>query len=630
MASIFNTLNIGYSGLSTAQVGINTTGHNISNAENEGYTRQRVITSAATPLSTSAGNVGNGVEIQDIKRVFDNFVFDRYNGVSADKENSDFQRQTLEELSTYFPEIDGVGIKSDLAEYYNMWQTFADNPDNDSIKVALAKQTQTLTQHITQTQNQVLNLQKQVNNQLAANVNEVNDLAKQLADLNVSIDTAESGGGFSANDLRDKRNVIERSLSKLIGAKVTQGQLKSNIQIDSNSNTRTGSYTVSVNGFNIVDGNTFHPLKISNEGNKFGFYKVSYERQDGTLIPMEEKINGGKIGAILNLRGGPVDTTSGMPTDGILQTVSADLDAFAKGLIESTNNIYAKGSRTKMESNVINLNPNSSLVSSNQNVKTGSFDMIVYDIDGNEVAKRTINIDAATIMGDNPPGTAPLNSIQGQIEANKDDNGDGNANNDINSYIKFNYTPSANGDTKLELNMDTSAAFKGYTFAVVDNLPSGKFASGTNFSGAIGLGRYFDGTNARDIKLNDDFSNNPTSLHAGYSSNAGDNRVALDMVQQQFESYDFNVDNNKYNTTTYGMFDITSTFVGSTTNSAITKNETVSTQFNATQLEYNSITKVSIDEEMTNLIKYQTSYGAAAKVITTVDQMMQTLLGIKQ
>jgi len=294
MASIFNTLSIGYSGLSAAQVGINTTGQNITNAENEGYTRQRVVTSAANPLMTSAGDVGNGVKVQDIKRVFDNFVFDRYNKVSADKEYSDFERQTLEELSTYFPEIDGVGIKADLAEYYNMWQTFADNPDNDSIKVALAKQTETLTQHITQTQNQVLNLQMQVNDQLGANVNEVNSLAQQLADLNKSIDIAESGGGYSANDLRDKRNVIEKSLSKLIGAEVNQGQLESNIQIDSNSNTRTGSYTLSVNGFNIVDGSTYHPLHIEKDNNRYGFYELSYERQDGTLIPMEEKVNGGK------------------------------------------------------------------------------------------------------------------------------------------------------------------------------------------------------------------------------------------------------------------------------------------------------------------------------------------------
>ncbi|ADN09630.1 flagellar hook-associated protein FlgK [Sulfurimonas autotrophica] len=626
MASIFNTLSIGYSGLSTAQVGINTTGHNIANAENEGYTRQRVVTSAANPLITSAGDVGNGVEVQDIKRVFDNFVFDRYNSISSDKEYSDFERQTLEELSTYFPEVDGVGIKADLAEYYNMWQTFADNPDNDSIKVALAKQTETLTEHITQTQNQVLNLQMQVNDQLSANITEVNSLAQQLADLNISIDTAESGGGYSANDLRDKRNIIEKSLSRLIGAEVNQGQLESNIQIDSNSNTRTGSYTLSVNGFNLVDGNTFHPLHIEKGTNPYGFYELSYERQDGTLIPLEEKINGGKIGAIFNLRGGAIDTTSGMPTDGVLQNVVADFDAFAKGLIESTNNLYAKSARSKMESNNINLNPASSLVSSSLNINPGSFDMIVYDIDGNEVAKRTIDINAATSMS----GVSGSNSIQGQIIANKDDNSDANANNDIDDYINFNYTPSATGDTKLELSMDTLAESQGYTFAIVDNLLDGKFASGTNFAGAIGLGSFFEGTNARDIKLNSQYSNNPTGLHAGYSSNAGDNRVALDMVQQQFESYKFKVSNEEYDATTYGMFDITSTFVGISTNSAITRNETVSTQFNATEMEYNSITKVSIDEEMTNLIKYQTSYGAAAKVITTVDQMMQTLLGIKQ
>ena len=236
MASILNSLNIGYSGLNAAQVEINTTGHNISNAEVEGYTRQRVITAAATPITSRPGQVGNGTNVEDIKRVFDNFVFDRYTSVSADKEYSDYGRQQLETLSTYFPEIDGVGIKADLAEYYNMWQTFSDNPDNDAIKVALSKQSVTLTQHIKQTQDQVLGLQDQINDQLSVNINEVNDLASQLADLNIQIDTAEAGGGYSANDLRDKRNVLEKSLSRLVGSNVNSGQLTANIQVNSNSN----------------------------------------------------------------------------------------------------------------------------------------------------------------------------------------------------------------------------------------------------------------------------------------------------------------------------------------------------------------------------------------------------------
>jgi len=627
MASLFNTLSIGYSGLSAAQVEINTTGHNITNAEVDGYTRQRVMTSAAIPLKTQPGQVGNGTQVQDIKRVFDNFVFDRYSSVSSDKEYSDFEKQTLNELSTYFPEIDGVGVKADLAKFYDAWQTFADNPDNDAIKVNLAKQTETLTQHIAQTQDQVSGLQKQVNDQLAVNVDEVNSLAKQLADLNTSINTAEAAGGYSANDLRDKRNVIERNLSRLIGANVKEGQIQSNIKVDSNSNTSTGSYTLSVNGFNIVDGNTYHPLKISKDNNQYGFYSISYERQDGQLIPMEEKITGGKIGSILNLRGGTLDTTSGMPVDGVLQKVVTDLDAFSKGLIEGTNNLYAQSAATSMQSNSVNIGPSDSLVNSTLNIKPGAFNVIVYDIDGNEVAQRKINIDYATSMS----GGTGTNSVEAQIKANKDDNNDANGNNDVDDYLTgFNFQTAANGDLRLELAMDPQSEAKGYTFAIKDELPDGKYASGSNFAGALGLGRFFDGNSAQNIKLTDSLNNNPTKLDAGYSSVAGDSRLALNMVQQQFESYNFQVGNQKYNTTTYGMFDVTATYVGTETNAAISRNETVSTQFNSTQQEYNSVSKVSTDEEMTNLIKYQTSYGAAAKIITTVDQMMQTLLGIKQ
>ena len=101
------------------------------------------------------------------------------------------------------------------------------------------------------------------------------------------------------------------------------------------------------------------------------------------------------------------------------------------------------------------------------------------------------------------------------------------------------------------------------------------------------------------------------------------------MIQHQFEEYKFDVGDKTYNTTAYGMFDILVTEVGTATNAAISSSETTSTQFNAIQMEYFSTSKVSTDEEMTNLIKYQTSYGAAAKVISTIDQMMQTLLGMK-
>lgn len=626
MASIFNTLNIGYSGLNAAQVGINTTGHNIANAENEGYTRQRVVIAAATPISSQSGQTGNGAEVTDIKRVFDNFVFDRYTSISADKEYSDFQTKTLEQLSTYFPEIDGVGIKADLAEFYNMWQTFADNPDNDAIKVALAKQTEGLTEHIKETQEQVVSLQTQVNDELMVNINEVNSLAKEVAELNRAIDVGEAGGNYTANDLRDKRNVAERSLARLIGSDVNVGQIQSSIQIDSSSNSVTGSYTLSINGFNVVDGGTYHPIHASNENNSAGFYELSYERQDGVLIPLEDTINNGKIGSLLDLRGGSIDSTTGVPSDGILQNTISELDSFANGLIESMNNIYASSNTIRMESNILDISETDSLVTSPLNVKSGNFDIVVYNIDGEIASRRSIEINVATVM----TGAAGTNSIEGQISAQNDDNADSNANNDIDDYINFNWATYASGDKAVEFTMDPLSESQGYTFAIVDTLADPTFSSGTNFAGALGMSRYFDGDSASDIKLNNSLALNPTIISAGKTPSAGDNSIALDMIQHQFESYTFDVGSKSYETTTYGMFDILATEVGTATNAAILRNETVSTQFNATQLEYFSTSKVSVDEEMTNLIKYQTSYGAAAKIITTIDQMMDTLLGIKR
>ena len=626
MASLMNSLGVGYSGLNAAQVGINTTGQNVSNAETDGYSRKRVIQSAATPLKLAPGNVGNGVEIQNIERVFDNFVFRKYTGTFSDKENSDFMKKTLDELSTYFPEVNDVGIKADLKEYYNLWQRFADNPNNDSVKIALAQQTQTLTDHIKALHSQIFDMQKRLNNELKVNIDEVNRIASQIAEVNKKIDAVEAGGAYTANDLRDKRSVLERDLSRLIGAKVTVKSLTSDIKVDPSSNKATGGYNLHINGFNIVDGATFHPLKLDNSKSPDGFYDLFYERQDGVLIPMEQKVKGGKVGAILSLRGTHTDA-SGMPVDGVVQKTYSQLDAFASTLISSTNNIYAKVGTSVMTSKSLDFTPTEPLVNVTQDIKEGSFSVLVYDTDGNVVAKRAINIDASTTLTQRT--TPNGNSIEEQIAAQKDDNGDGNALNDIDDMINFAGPSSSNGN-KLQLSLKPEYQNQGYRFAIEDNLRDDTFDSGTNFAGSLGLNRFFDGTDAQDISLTSSIKNDPTSISAGASEIIGDSSVALAMVQHQFEKYDFHINQETYNDTVYGFFDTTATNVGIQAAKAATYNDTVTAQFNAVEQEYESISKVSIDEEMTNLIRYQTAYGASAKVISTVDQMLNTLLGIKQ
>jgi len=613
MASIFNALHIGYSALNAAQIAIDTTGHNISNAETEGYSRQRVVTSAAYPISIDPGQRGNGVQITEIARVFDSFVFNRYTTSAQNKEYSDSLKKNLEELSTYFPEIDDVGIKNDMQNYFDMWQSLANNPSNSSLKVALAQQAETLSQHVLETRSQIAGLQGSLNEQIKVNIDEVNRIAEQIAGLNKSINEEEAGGLNNANDLRDQRSLLEMTLSKLIGSKVLVGQVESRNDINSNIAIQDGSYTIQVGGFNLVDGHSFHPIGVDNLGNANGYNDLYYERQDGVKIPFASNITGGKVGAMLELRGSIIGD-NGEFEDGFLQETLNNLDTFARGMIESTNNLYAQSATSTMRTNTLSFGSTDALMNTDENFNTGTFDVVVYDIDGNEVGRRSITINDTTVMEDSP---LTANSIIGQMRASVDDNSDNNALNDIDDML----TPGFASNV-FQINLSSSYASQGYTFAIEDQ--------GTNFAGVTGVNRFFDGYDAKTMDLNTNLKNDPTLIKGHKSPAEGDNQTALDMVELQFSSVMFKNGNDTTSDTVYGYFDSLVTKIGTKTNSAILSNDSITAQYNAVKQEYDSVSKVSIDEELANLIRYQTSYGAAAKIITTIDQMMTTLLGIKQ
>jgi flagellar hook-associated protein 1 FlgK len=637
--SLFNSLGIGYSGLDVSQVGISVTGQNIANAETEGYVRQRVIQRAANPVGISPGMQSTGVRVADIERVFDNLTFERFVDVSATKSSSDYMKEKLEVLSTFFPEIDEVGIKTDLHKYFDMWQALADSPDSTAIKVALAQETQNLTEHIHSTREQIRDLQEKVNGEVGAVIDQVNNYAKEIASLNKAIDEVEADGADHANDLRDRRDNLELKLSELINAKVLEGQIPPDSGFKGQEQYREDgksygvhSYTIQVAGFNIVDGGTYHPIGSTEGTNQLNFHELYYEMQNGNKIPMEDEIIGGKLGAILDIRGRRPNEVTGVPDDGVLQDTINQLDTFAQGLIEATNNIYAQSATNIMQSNDLNIEPNDPLASSDYNVNQGSFSLVVYDVDGNEVAARDIFINETTtletsfnvLLNDDQSTTG--NSIKEQIEAVKDDNGDNDTTNDVDSYLNATFT-----DGQFAINVEATKKSLGYTFAIVDKSSTG-IDGGTNFAGALGMSRYFDGDDAKNITINSTLQDDPTQIQS-YSVNVkGNNDIALAMVQLQFDDINFHeigTDGDITRDNVYGYFDKLVTWVGSTTEAAITTNNTVTAHYSAAQKEYESVSGVNIDEELTNLIKYQTAYGASAKVITTVDQMMTTLLGIK-
>jgi flagellar hook-associated protein 1 FlgK len=611
MSSIFNALHIGYSGLKTSQVAIDTVGHNIANAENPYYTRQRVEINPKTPLNTDPGDVGLGVKVTQIVRIHDEFVYKRLKDSSASSEYNQLRQDTLDQVSAYFPEIDQNGIYNGIQDYFNAWNDFAKNSDDSSLKINLAEQTKIFTSIIRETRDKLEDIQRSLDDRLKTDIDEINRIGKDIAELNARINADEAAGN-NANDLRDQRDKLELTLSKLIDIAVSKGDVNTDATINMDLRESGSDYYLSIGGSSFVDGTTYHPITLDKPGENSKFNNIYYERQDGQKFEITNYIKTGEVGAILSLRGSEYDKNLGKFTNGDIQKIIDELDSFANSLVVNTNNLYASHATTIMDGNV-QIDPEETISRSDLPINEGSFYVKVYDIDGNEVAKREITITKDMTFDD----------IANQFSKDVDDNGDNFSTNDIDDYI------TANASNIFQITMNTDKANSGYTFAIEEKDPDNP----TLFAGALGLERFFDGNDAVDISLESSLSRDSSKIAGNTAPIAGDNRLANSMVELQYKKVDFYVNTTQepYATDTFsGFFRMSVSGVADVTASAHTMNETSKALLNSVIDEFDSISKVDIDEEMTNLMKYQTGYQASAKVITTIDQMIQTLLGMKQ
>ncbi len=616
--SLFSTLNTGVSGLNSASLSIATTGHNIANANNEYYTRQRVLTSASIPMRTTPGDVGTGVRIDTIARIHDEFVYNRLKQSSNMLSYTSYSQQRLQEVARYYPDLQDVGIQKDITNYYNAWNDFSSNPSEGAQKINLIQNAKTMASNINHARDKTRDLQNSINDELKTNVDELNRIGEQIAKINVEISRVESLDQNRANDLRDQRDHLELTMSKLIDFSVFKGVMVTENVMDANLTDRGKDYHLNISGFSFVDGATFHPIVIDNSKNESAYYSIYHEQQDGRRIEIATALSGGKIGAMLDLRGRTIKE-DGYPRDGVLQSYIDDLDTFAKTLIVETNNIYGQSAQESMTSSLLkNLDPQTPLVNHDTSIQRGNFDVIVYDAQGKEIARKTIEINPLTTMND---GTE--DSIVGQFNRNTDDNGDNNATNDLDDFFFANYSYDITSkEGILSFTPKSEYAQSGYTIAVEDK--------GTNFSGTVGMSRFFDGDSAQNIKVDSEIMNDPSKLQGFDAPISGNNIVANAMVQMQYDKLTFyRANGTQASESIEGFYRFVTVRIATDTESIGRNNDTNQALFNTVHSEYQSISGVSVDEELIDLMKFQTAYSANAKVITAIDQMLDVLLGIK-
>ncbi|AQW86268.1 flagellar hook-associated protein [Campylobacter pinnipediorum subsp. caledonicus] len=624
MANIFMSLNTGVSGLNAAQVQISTTGNNIANADSTYYTRQRVVQTSAISLYNVEGGVGTGTQVETTVRIHDEFTYARLKSASSNLENTAFKQRIMQELAQNFPDLQDSGISRDMTNYFNAWNKFASNPNDSAQKLNLINMTSVFTKGISRTATKLDDLQAEVDRLMKINVEEVNKIGEQIANLNKEIRRVESGADsgikVNANDLRDKRDELELALSKLINIDTFKSDLKSNTRVDSGITDEGRFYNLNIGGVSIVDGVNFHPLVMNKADSKGQFTGIFYEMQDGRLIKMEDKIYNGKIGAQLDLRGRHYDPLAQKFTEGSVQKYIDNLDTLAKTIIHNTNNIYAQSAVEISNTKEFDfLENDKTLMNFSKDVQNGTFDVIVYDNTGKEIAKKTIDVNGTTTMNDLTYG----NSIMHDFNSNSDDNNDNNMSNDVNDYFEasYFYDKLSNKGTFAVIPKQTKGL---YSIAFVDH--------GTNVPGVLGLNRFFDGERARDMAINSDFISDHTKLRAYSKPVSGNNDVANKMVQLQYDKlkfYSHGIAQDRDDTID-GYYRFLTTDIASDTEANNNFNETNTSLFKTAEQEFQSISGVDTNEELTNLIRFQASYGAAAKIVTTVNQMLETLLTLKQ
>ena len=301
LRSTFAGLNTMYRGVTTNRLSLETTGHNMTNSNVDGYSRQSLNQAAVMPDTIYANGtrqfVGSGVDSLSITRARDVYADKQYWREYADQEYAKTRQTNYQKLEAIFNDSDDTGLQNSLLRFYQSWVDMSKEASNTSERVAVIEQAGILVDRVKASGKQ---LQQQITSQyddIKINVEKVNSITDQIIQLNKSIMAAESAGG-SANDLRDKRDNLADQLSGFMSISVSE-------------NKENSMYTIVSNGASIVNGITKLDLTVGpvyDDGRQPGIPNAKYGITD-------YNIEIGDTGVIFD----PLSGTLKAETDAILE-----------------------------------------------------------------------------------------------------------------------------------------------------------------------------------------------------------------------------------------------------------------------------------------------------------------------
>ncbi len=220
--SIMGSLYVGVSGLQTSQNALNTTAHNVSNAENAGYVRQQVM-QATNVYNTISHNkdavsdqqVGLGVVYAKTRQVRDVFLDNTYRMEAGRQGFYEVSVDVLDEIQSLLDEMNGKSFHEAINDLWVSVQELAKDPSSAVTQGLFVEKCSEFLSRGQSVYDGLVDYQKSLNGQVDQLVYKVNEYADRIKDLNDQIRFIECGGFEEANDLRDERNLLIDELGKL-------------------------------------------------------------------------------------------------------------------------------------------------------------------------------------------------------------------------------------------------------------------------------------------------------------------------------------------------------------------------------------------------------------------------------
>lgn len=618
MASSFAGIEIGKRSLMAHSTQISTAGHNISNADTEGYSRQRVNVRAFDPLyrpdlerAQVAGQIGQGTDVESITRVRDELLDSRIVGQTNVESYWATREKYYAMIESVYNEPEEISVRGNMDKFWQGWQELSVYPDSDAARQAVVTRGQTLTDSIRQQFRGLSEIGKQIDGDIEATVRQVNDISSQIAAVNAEIVRSRAMGD-NPNDLMDRRDLLVEKLANLI-----------NVTVDRKD---PDEFMVHTDGQVIVQGSLARQIKSVPQIDNNGYGKLVW-----TDTGIDAQFHGGTLGALIELRDKDIRSE--------VQSLNTMTLNFADLVNDVHRNAVGKNNVTGLDFFVQHdfvENTNGNYDRNGDGVEDSSY---VFRMTGKNALRPQEQIGLE--------GTMTFNGASGNVNVSyyaSDTVADVvNRINDSNAEVKAYLDRNSN----LVLKATSSASMENPDFVIRHVEDSGMFLTG--YSGILaqsGEGGAYDFNRADAVTSLDgaQFAVSPVMSPADYmevnpavtgdvrsvaaafantigDADPGDARAAVEIAAMR---------NTKVMIGTGRTFD--DYFAESVTNVGL-KGEQAQNQL-ASQNKImddlrslrDSISGVNIDEELSDIIKFQHGYNAAAKFVTVQDELLDTLI----